>query len=579
MSAMESRERAAKMERLAPPLNDREKLAINGLFRAFLFKRNSTGEVWTTCCRAHRVIGPQVESDAERRILHAVHTPEPRNGWDNTPGWKRREKCPFCGAEVTVKELRYSGRRKNLWQYRRAVVLRQWRGALWATAWDCFKDYGGKDALTEEPLLTMLPRVKLLGVYRFTPGRVEQATRPWWATGAPLTYRVQTEPGRSGHMWAIHGPFEYCADLGGKGYDVIGWEEIQKSALRYCGLDKVRVAADRQIELLTAGCFFPQQIEWLVKLGLQEAVTELVNRGVKNADVIQWSAGTPERFIGCTVKELRALTEQTGDAVDALRIYKALRGTKAESTPAECGELEEMADRNTIKVLLPRMKRYGLSIGKLKAWMEKHRREERCERGDRNLLRMYADYLTAAEGCGIDLENSIHLLPKDFVDKHDSVTAAWSAICECRRNEKTHNEYRKRLVNLRDKYLFWDEQYLIRPPVSAGEIVKEGEVLKHCVGGYADRHLAGSTTILFLRRKDRPHTPLATIEINGSTIRQVHGYRNELESCPDNPGKVPARDLYRAFLDQWINWLKGGRKRYKDGRPKLPRRRKKEDAA
>ena len=428
MSAMEGRERAAQMERLAPPLNDREKLAINGLFRAFLFKRNSTGEVWTTCCRKHTVIGPQVESDAERRILHAVHTPEPRNGWDNTPGWKRREKCPFCGAEVTVKELRYSGRRKNLWQYRRAVVLRQWRGALWATAWDCFKDYGGKDALTEEPLLTMLPRVKLLGVYRFTPGRVEQATRPWWATGAPLTYRVQTEPGRSGHMWAIHGPFEFCADLGGKGYEVIGWEELQKSTLRYCGLDKVRVAADRQIELLTAGCFFPQQIEWLVKLGLQEAVTELVNRGVKNADVIQWSAGTPERFIGCTVKELRALTEQTGDAVDALRIYKALRGTKAHGTPEECSELVQMADRNTIKVLLPRMKRHGLSIGKLKAWMKKHKREERCVRGDRNLLRMYADYLTAAEGCGLDLGNPIHLLPKDFVAKHDSVTAAWSAI-------------------------------------------------------------------------------------------------------------------------------------------------------
>ena len=200
-------------------------------------------------------------------------------------------------------------------------------------------------------------------------------------------------------------------------------------------------------------------------------------------------------------------------------------------------------------------------------------------RGDRNLLRMYTDYLAAAEGCGLNLGNPIHLLPKDFVAKHDSVTAAWSAICESRRNEKAHNKYRKRLVNLRDKYLFWDEQYLIRPPVSAGEIVKEGEVLKHCVGGYADRHLAGSTTILFLRRKDRPHTPLATIEINGSTIRQVHGYRNELESCPDNPGKVPARDLYRAFLDQWINWLKGGSKRYKDGRPKLPRRRKKEDAA
>ena len=36
-------------------------------------------------------------------------------------------------------------------------------------------------------------------------------------------------------------------------------------------------------------------------------------------------------------------------------------------------------------------------------------------------------------------------------------------------------------------------------PVTTAAIKREGRVLDHCVGGYADRHMKGVTTILFLR--------------------------------------------------------------------------------
>ena len=205
--AMDSRKRAEELVRLAPELSDPEKLAINAQFRAFLFKRNSSGEVWTTCCRKHVFIRPDTDNADELCILHAPHTPEPQSRWDNTPPPKMRAKCPYCGKKVTVKELRYSGRRKALWEYQRAVVLRQWRGALWATAWDCFKDYEGKEPVTNAPVLTMLPKAKLLGAYRFTPGKVEAATRVWWSDG-PFDYSYQDTPGKNaghkGGMWHIH---------------------------------------------------------------------------------------------------------------------------------------------------------------------------------------------------------------------------------------------------------------------------------------------------------------------------------------------------------------------------------------
>ena len=135
------------------------------------------------------------------------------------------------------------------------------------------------------------------------------------------------------------------------------------------------------------------------------------------------------------------------------------------------------------------------------------------------------------------------------------------------------------MPKLTARYLYWSDTLLIRAPVNAGEIVEEGKRLEHCVGGYADRHLSGKTTILFLRRRDKPHVPLVTIEMDGNTIRQVYGYRNDCASCQENPKGIPARKLYGAFLDEWLEWLNAGSKRYKDGRPKLPRKKHKEDVA
>ena len=39
-----------KLVRLAPKLTDEEQKKLNSLFRAYIFRRNGTGEVWTTCC-------------------------------------------------------------------------------------------------------------------------------------------------------------------------------------------------------------------------------------------------------------------------------------------------------------------------------------------------------------------------------------------------------------------------------------------------------------------------------------------------------------------------------------------------
>ena len=104
-------------------------------------------------------------------------------------------------------------------------------------------------------------------------------------------------------------------------------------------------------------------------------------------------------------------------------------------------------------------------------------------------------------------------------------------------------------------------------PLTAAAIRREGNALKHCVGGYADRHMRGVLTILFLRRASAPGVPYVTIEMRGNKIEQIHGYDNDRRS--ESPWKT-----HREFINTWLDWLKGGSRRGKDGRPVLPGKRK-----
>jgi len=115
----------------APPLNQAERDAINALFPAYIFRRSRTDEIWTTCCRKHMVVQDEdmMVTTPERNfpaVMWEPHQREQRNRWDDAP--KPTVQCPLCGRMVIVKELRYTGGRDNLSRYRRAVVLRWYRG-------------------------------------------------------------------------------------------------------------------------------------------------------------------------------------------------------------------------------------------------------------------------------------------------------------------------------------------------------------------------------------------------------------------------------------------------------------------
>ena len=71
---------------------------------------------------------------------------------------------------------------------------------------------------------------------------------------------------------------------------------------------------------------------------------------------------------------------------------------------------------------------------------------------------------------------------------------------------------------------------------SPGELLREGEILHHCVGGmgYGQKFIREETLIFFIRAKETPDTPLVTVEYSllKKKVLQCYTERNHTPSKP-----------------------------------------------
>lgn len=163
-------------------------------------------------------------------------------------------------------------------------------------------------------------------------------------------------------------------------------------------------------------------------------------------------------------------------------------------------------------------------------------------------LRHYRDYLSMAKAMNYDLENDVRRYPKDIKAAHDKATEEFNkAEADTRKREaiKKYPLISQFCMHLNEFYGFHDKTYAIVAPESAGDIIEEGRVLHHCVGGdgYLSKHNTQKSFILFLRKVDSPSERYYTIEIDSKDqhIIQYYGAHD----------KKPDKDSVDAFLDKW----------------------------
>ncbi len=453
---MTDMERAERFARQAPPLNQAEKDAINALFPAYIFRRSRTSEIWTTCCHRHMVVRNEdmMMTTQERdfqAVMWTLHQREPKNRWTDPP--QPGVKCPFCGEMAIVKELGRTGNRDNLSRYRRAVVLRWYRGALWARAYDCGKHYSKDEGYS----LTGEPNCKLVGVYRFKPGLAECSTRYYCCGNYPFSsVERQTGPLTEGR-WHIHSPFNANAEYG-IGYNVIGLDEIQKSPFRYCMVEQAERKTDKLLQFLVACCFYPRQIEMLMKADMSDVVMDLTERGVKHAAVLNWEEPDPAKAFAIGRQELKIFLGTSRD-IRVLELYKRLKGR---IPMAECAKW--LSEDLNIRKTFSAAKRWSLPPEKLMRYLDSN---VGCAQygGVQSMdsaLRFWEDYLTAAEAMGYQLHRENVLLPRNLGTAHNEATGQHRARLEQERRTEQERREAQRLIDQRERDLLMAETYAKR---------------------------------------------------------------------------------------------------------------------
>lgn len=515
-------------------LTEREKELIDNLFPHYLFYKtlpNGDREFQCSHCRQSFVKShlARTSSYEDRELMRVRH------------GDLRR--CPLCGAVTTVKNLGKSKQRKNLWHREKVVVIHAVNhDRIEARCYFTEKDY----EYSPTPKIELIEKSR----YLLTPGKA-------------IRFKVQHY--NSGEFYDVNTigePFPNAAIFYGvdEGYTVFGLNRLENTFLKYNQLDSFisydaqhfsgRVYNGPMMTYLSYFAMYPQ-LEMLQKLGHYDVVRALVNENKKSSPYVNWKAKSIADFFKMSKQEYKAFKEN-GGTLRLLRAAYGIRGSKAQLDFVKAkAYLDGFGSEYNIKCFAEKVEKAGISSEEAFKYVLKNKGYSE-----------YTDYLRMADLLGYDLKIHNVAFPKNLKEAHDNATAAERIMLEEKRaeeNRKKEIAAEKYLKKYEKQYSFTDGIYSIIVPHTIKEIVDEGKAMKHCVGGYAGRHMEGMLTILFLRSAVKPDKSLYTIEMHGKTLTQVQGYNNRTPLTPEA----------KAFFDMWLSWVESGSKRTKSGEPIL----------
>ena len=144
------------------------------------------------------------------------------------------------------------------------------------------------------------------------------------------------------------------------------------------------------------------------------------------------------------------------------------------------------------------------------------------------MLRLYLDYLDMADQAagGLLPPTKEAYYPRDLLSAHER----YSEIQKARAADEYREDFQRVYEKCRE--LEWtDGNLCIRLPRHNGELVAEGEILRHCVGSYGKSHAGGENLIFFVRKYRRPERSYYTLNETIANFEprriQLHGYGNE----------------------------------------------------
>ncbi|MEQ8133038.1 PcfJ domain-containing protein [Enterococcus faecalis] len=251
---------------------------------------------------------------------------------------------------------------------------------------------------------------------------------------------------------------------------------------------------------------YHNEIEFLQKIGATTLANEILFNDERNV-FGTWHKKVDMRIIKKNwLKANKQRLKTTNPTFHMLMLEKTLKERKV----AKIEGIENYLHYSQIKQL-PK----EVNLTKFQHWF--------MRKGER--FSYYMDYLHMLEELNTPFTDDV-LFPKNLQLAHDNATNTLNLL----ERELEEQQYQERKIQLKALETEIDD-LLFLAPHSLQEIVEEGQVLHHCVGSqhYLEQHTNGTTTIIFIRRKEEPSMPYFTLEYRNQQVTQIQGKRNRQE--------------------------------------------------
>ncbi len=147
----------------------------------------------------------------------------------------------------------------------------------------------------------------------------------------------------------------------------------------------------------------------------------------------------------------------------------------------------------------------------------------------------YNDYFRACKFLELDMTEDKNVFPHDFKRWHDIRIDEYDTK-QAMLDEQKRKELYVKFGSVAEKYLSLqrEDTFVVIIAKSPAELIREGEVLHHCVGrmNYDQKFVREESLIFFVRNKNNPDIPFVTVEYSLSQKKVLQCYGDN-DTKPD----------------------------------------------
>lgn len=262
-------------------------------------------------------------------------------------------------------------------------------------------------------------------------------------------------------------------------------------------------------------------IEYLTKFGFKNLVEDKLYKN-NTYGAINWKGKTFNKVLRLSKKELEEIKAANVDVTSLfLRLYQISKKDGSNFSSSELSKVS-VSDFNNYSDLQKVLKYASLRQTLKYAEKQLEKNKGNYYYSKSRVISTWKDYINDCIELEMDLTKDSVLFPKDLYKAHQNTLKKVKYLGDELLNKKIQQR-----LDILQRYCFEDSGIMIRPAESTEELIKEGNALDHCVGGYAKSYANGRTIILLIRKVDAPDKPLCTMEISSkNVIKQVRAKSN-----------------------------------------------------